>query len=188
MRNNRDGIDGINKRSGVYQEDKDVPSPRATNEDYKNTKWSHGHMCPAGDNKWDEKAMKESNLLTNICPQDRSLNSGLWNSIEMDCRKWARKYGDIYIVCGPVLMKREHETIGDNKVVVPEAFFKVVLCLTGTPKAFGFIVRNTEGNKKKDLYYNSVDDVERISGYDFFPALPDDIEDVVEATASIEDW
>lgn len=63
-----------------------------------------------------------------------------------------------------------------------------MLCLTGTPKAFGFIVRNTEGNMKKDIYYNSVDDVERITGYDFFPALPDDIEDVVEATVSIEDW
>ena len=63
-----------------------------------------------------------------------------------------------------------------------------MLCLTGTPKAFGFIVRNTEGNMKKDIYYNSVDDVERITGYDFFPALPDDIEDVVEATAIIEAW
>lgn len=60
--------------------------------------------------------------------------------------------------------------------------------MTGTPKAFGFIVRNTEGNMKKDIYYNSVDDVERITGYDFFPALPDDIEDVVEATARIEAW
>ena len=63
-----------------------------------------------------------------------------------------------------------------------------MLCLTGTPKAFGFIVRNTEGNKKRDMYYNSVDQVERITGFDFFPALPDDIEDVGEATASIEDW
>ena len=132
--------------------------------------------------------MYDSFSLVNVCPQNSKLNSGLWNSIEMDCRKWARKFGDIYIVCGPVLMKRKHETIGDNEVVVPEAFFKVVLGLAGTPKAFGFIVRNTEGNKKKDLFYNSVDDVERITGYDFFPALPDDIEDVVESTARIEDW
>jgi endonuclease G len=73
-------------------------------------------------------------------------------------------------------------------VVVPEAFFKVVLCLTGKPKAFGFIVRNTEGNQKKYLYYNSVDQVERITGLDFFPTLPDHIENEVEACANIEDW
>ena len=180
--------DGPLKRMNNFHEDEDCPLPRATLQDYRGSGWSRGHMCPAGDNKWDNQAMYDSFSLVNVCPQNSKLNSGLWNSIEMDCRKWARKYGDIYIVCGPVLMKREHETIGDNKVVVPEAFFKVVLCLTDTPKAFGFIVRNTEGNKKKDLYYNSVDDVERITGYDFFPALPDDIEDVVEATASIEDW
>ena len=106
----------------------------------------------------------------------------------MDCRKWARRYGDIYIVCGPVLMRGQHEIIGENEVVVPEAFFKVVLCLTNKPKAFGFIVRNTEGNKKKDMYYNSIDQVERITGMDFFPALPDDIEDEVEAHANLEEW
>ena len=179
---------GLIKRYGGYQEDKEVPEPRATKDDYKNTKWSHGHMCPAGDNKWNEKAMKESNLLTNICHQDRSLNSGLWNRIEQDCRKWAKKYGDIYIVCGPVLLNRKHEVIGKNKVVVPEAFFKVILRLKPKPKAIGFIIRNNEGTKKRDHYINSVDEVERVTGIDFFPTLPDDIENKVEAYSNFNDW
>ena len=180
--------DGKYKRVGGYHEDKTVPTPRATKEDYQDCGWSHGHMCPAGDNKWDEVAMRESNLLTNICPQDRSLNSGLWNKIEQDCRKWARRYGDVYIVCGPVLLNREHETIGMNKVVVPEAFFKVILRLNPQPAAIGFIIRNNEGKKKRDQYINTVDDVERITGIDFFPALPDDIENEVEAYSDIDDW
>ena len=112
-----DHADGVYRRTGGYQEDTEVPKPRATKEDYDTTRWSHGHMCPAADNKWDKKAMIESNLLTNICPQDRSLNSGLWNGIERNCRKWAKEYGDLYIVCGPVLLNREHETIGENKIV-----------------------------------------------------------------------
>ena len=180
--------DGPYKRLSNFHEDEDVPMPRATLSDYRGSGWSRGHMCPAGDNKWDEKAMYDSFSLINVCPQNSSLNSGLWNSIEMDCRKWACQYGDIYIVCGPVLMRGNYETIGEHEVVVPEAFFKVVLCLNGKPKAFGFIVRNTDGNKKRDLYYNSVDQVERITGIDFFPALPDDIEDEVEANANIKDW
>ena len=179
---------GLIKRYGGYQEDKEVPEPRATKDDYKNTKWSHGHMCPAGDNKWNEKAMKESNLLTNICPQDRSLNSGLWNRIEQDCRKWAKKYGDIYIVCGPVHLNRKHEVIGKNKVVVPEAFFKVILRLKPKPKAIGFIIRNNEGTKKRDHYINTIDEVERVTGIDFFPTLPDDIENKVEAYSNFNDW
>lgn len=180
--------DGLYKRLNNFHEEEEVSEPRATLDDYRGSGWSRGHMCPAGDNKWSEEAMYESFSLVNVCPQNAKLNSGLWNSIEMDCRRWAREYGDIYIVCGPVLMRQEHETIGDNRVVVPEAFFKVVLCLNGKPKAFGFIVRNTEGNKKRDLYYNSVDEVERITGMDFFSALPDDIENEVERTANIDDW
>ena len=181
-------VDGDYPRDNNYFEDEDVPFPKASNEDYKGSGWSHGHMCPAGDNKWDEIAMRESNLLTNVCPQHPSLNSGLWNVIERDCRKWAKKFRSIYIVCGPVLLSKEHETIGDNKVVVPEAFFKVVLCLNGSPKAIGFIIRNNEGKKKRDQHVNTVDEVERITGIDFFPALPDDIENEVEAKSDIGEW
>ena len=91
-------------------------------------------------------------------------------------------------MCGPVLYNREHETIGANKIVVPEAFFKVILCLTGTPKAIGFVVKNNEGKKKKDQFVNTVDEVERITGIDFFPNLPDDIENEVEAYVNLDDW
>ena len=180
--------DGEYARDNYYYEDEDIGLPRAQNEDYKDSGWTRGHMCPAGDNKWDEIAMKESNLLTNICPQHTSLNSGLWNVIERNCRKWAQTYGDLYIVCGPVLLNKEHETIGKNKVVVPEAFFKVILRLNPKPAAIGFVVKNNEGKKKKDQYVNTVDEVERITGIDFFPALPDDIENEVEAYANLDDW
>ena len=180
--------DGELKRMNNFHEEENCPRPRATLQDYKGSGWSRGHMCPAGDNKWSRDAMYDSFSLVNVCPQDSKLNSGVWNSLEMDCRQWARQYGEVYIVCGPVLMKRQHETIGPNKVVVPEAFFKVVLCMVGKPKAFGVVVRNNEGTKKRALYYNSVDDVERLTGLDFFPSLPDDIEKVVEAEVNMDEW
>lgn len=180
--------DGPVRRMSNFYEEEQVASPRATLEDYRGNGWSRGHMCPAGDNKWNETAMFESFSLVNVCPQNANLNSGLWNSLEIDCRRWARQYGDIYIVCGPVFLNREHVTIGKNSVFVPEAFFKVILCLKGTPKALGLIVRNTDGNRKRDLYYNSIDQVERITGMDFFSALPDDIEDSIESEANINEW
>jgi len=180
--------EGPIRRMSNFYEEEGVPRPRATLEDYRGSGWTRGHMCPAGDNKWDETAMYESFSLVNVCPQNASLNSGLWNSIEIDCRKWAKKYGGIFIVCGPILLNKEHETIGANKVVVPEAFFKVILRLNPQPAAIGFIIRNNEGKKKRDQYINTVDDVERITGIDFFPALPDDIENEVEAYSDIDDW
>ena len=180
--------DGPVRRSNAFFADDAVPSPRAMIEDYKGSGWSRGHMCPAGDNKWDAVAMAESFSLINVCPQNASLNSGLWNSIEIDCRNWAKRFQDIYIVCGPVFYKQDHELIGANEVYVPEAFFKVVLCLNGTPKGMGFVVKNTAGTKKRDLYYNSIDQVERITGMDFFPALPDDIEEEIESKLDLDQW
>lgn len=183
-----DHTDGPVRRMSNFYEEECVANPRATLEDYRGSGWSRGHMCPAGDNKWNETAMYESFSLVNVCPQNANLNSGLWNSIEIDCRRWANRYGDLYIVCGPVLMNREHETIGKNMVVVPEAFFKVILCLQGKPKAIGFIVKNNAGIKKKDQYVNTVDEVERITGYNFFSSLPDSIEEKVEAYSNLDDW
>lgn len=180
--------DGPFKRIGNFHEEETVPEPRATLEDYRGSGWSRGHMCPAGDNKWDEEAMYESFSLVNVCPQDASLNSGLWNSFEMDCRQWAREFGEVYVVCGPLFYRQEHEVIGENEVVVPEAFFKVVLCLNGEPKGMGFVVKNNAGTKKRDLYYNSIDQVERITGMDFFPALPDKVENDVESKLDLEQW
>lgn len=178
----------IKRPSNAWHEDLQVPEPRATLADYRDCAWTRGHMCPAGDNKWDADAMYESFLFTNCCPQNGNLNSGVWNQIEMSCRRWAEKYGDVYIVCGPILFRQEHETIGPNKVVVPEAFFKVVLCLKGTPKGIGFICRNTDGSRAKDFYVNSISQVERITGMTFFPNLPKDIADKVKSQANLDDW
>lgn len=181
--------EGSAKRSGVdFAEDTEVPEPRATDWDYYNSGYDRGHMCPAADNKWSKKAMEESFLFTNMCPQNGNLNRGDWNEMEMACRKWAKKYGDLYIVCGPILYKGKHKTIGKNKVVVPEAFFKVVLRTGDNPQAIGFIYKNTSGNRPKDSYVNTVDEVERITGIDFFSSLPDDVEKKVEAECDLGLW
>ena len=180
---------GAAKRpSRAFHEDEEVPAPRAEDRDYYNSGYDRGHMCPAADNKWSGDAMLESFLFTNMCPQNHNLNVGDWNEMENQCRRWAQQYGDIYIVCGPVLYKGKHKTIGKNKVVVPEAFFKVVLCLAGTPKAIGFIYKNVAGDRPKGDYVNTVDEVERITGFDFFHDLPDDVEAAVEASCSLSDW
>ena len=184
-----DRTTGPAKRSGVdFQADMDVPAPRAEDSDYYGSGYDRGHMCPAADNKYSEKAMEESFLFTNMCPQNGNLNRGDWNEMEQTCRRWAKEYGGVYVVCGPILYKGKHKTIGKNKVVVPEAFFKVVLRTGENPKAIGFIYKNAEGNRPKGDYVNTVDEVERITGIDFFPELPDDVENKVEATADIADW
>lgn len=57
------------------------------------------------------------------------------------------------MVCGPIYLNQQHRKIGKNKVVVPEAFFKVVLRMGDYPQAIGFICRNQsqKGRKRQTL-------------------------------------
>ena len=179
----------VSRMGNAFNEDQEVPAPRALNADYKQSGFSRGHMCPAGDNKWDREVMYETFLLSNVCPQNANLNSGLWNQIEISCRRWAEKYDDIYIICGPMYFKsKEMQYIGENNVAIPDAFFKVILCLNGDPKCIGFICRNTDGNKKKDMYANTLEEVERLTGLHFFPQLDPETRKLVESEADISMW
>ena len=130
--------------------------------------------------------MYETFLFTNCCPQNANLNSGAWNQIEMACRRWAKKYGEVYIVCGPILFRQQHETIGPNHVVVPEAFFKVIVCLNGTPRGIGYICRNTDGERTKDSYVNTIEQIERITGISFFPNLSPEVAKAVKERANLK--
>ena len=182
----------MQRKEGIwneYREDPDLPADeRAMLADYASSGYDRGHMCPGGDCNWDDKGRDETYVLSNMCPQNPNLNRGDWKEIENACRKWAQKYGSIYIVCGPIFLNEEHQTIGGNKVMVPEAFFKVILCMEGTPKGIAFICRNTDGNRKKDYYVNTISQVERITGYTFFPFLDDDTADAIKEHADLKNW
>ena len=158
-----------------------------TTDDYKHSGYDRGHMCPAADNKWDEQAMRESFYMTNICPQHHNLNRGDWKELEDACREWTNQNRILYVVCGPIIYNSRHKTIGERHVVVPEAFYKVVLSLT-PPKAIGFVYKNTSGNKPLDSYVISVDQVERLTGIDFISGLSDSVEAVIEAECNLDDW
>ena len=188
---NREKLVERESRSDKFLPDPDLPESEAvTTHDYKGSGWDRGHMCPAADNRWHWRAMQESFYMTNICPQNHNLNRGDWKELEDACREWAREEGSIYIACGPIFYKGKRRTIGrEHRVAVPDAFFKVVLCThSHSPRAIGFIYKNTSGNRPLDSYVNSVDQVERITGIDFFPALPDEVERQVEATYDLTLW
>lgn len=177
----------LQRQNERFEEDTDVPAPRATYQDYYNSRYDRGHMCPAGDNKWDQRAMTESFLMTNICPQNHGLNKEDWNTLEIQCRTWARRYGEVTIVCGPIF-EGEPRYIGRNRVQVPSGFFKVVYREKPQRKAIGFIFLNDGSRQPWRERACSVDDVEERTGYDFFPGLPDDVEDLIEAEELLRDW
>lgn len=157
--------------------------------DYSYSGYDRGHMAPAGDMKWSKDAMAETFYMTNICPQAHKLNGGAWKKLEEKCRTWALVDSAIYIVCGPVLTDEPIEYIGDSKVFVPRRFFKVIASPhANPPRGIGFIMPN--GNVPGGMQQAAVtiDEVERITGHDFFSSLPDDIENEIESQCKFHYW
>ena len=172
-----------------YFVDLEAKEPRQQLSDWtREYNMSHGHMCPAGDNKWDKVAMNQSFLLTNMCPQDEKLNGGGWQKLEEKCRSWANRFGEIYIVAGPIFNEPISRTIGEGQIAVPDAFFKVVLCIEGFPKAIGFIYKNDSSSQSIKDCVCSVDVVEELVGFDFFSSLPDKIEETIESESDLGQW
>jgi endonuclease G len=186
-----DHVTGTFKRKGVaFHADYDVKGVPVTTQDYVQSGYDRGHMCPSGDNKWNQLAQEQSFLMTNICPQSHQLNTNDWNDLEQRCRNWAKKYGRIYIACGPVLRGDKHKTIGKrkNRITVPEAFYKVVMRTGKNPAAIGFIYENNGSSQPMRQAVRTVDEIEKLTGFDFFSALEDHIENRIEAKASLKDW
>ena len=173
---------GKEERTHDFQPDPEVIGTKVVTYDYSGSGYDRGHMAPAGDMKWSKQAMQESFYMTNICPQDHNLNTEDWNDLEMKSREWARRYGKVHIVCGPIYKGIRNEYIGEHRVKVPDAFFKVILIDDARKSyALGFLFENKAGERPLKEYLVSVDEIERITGIDFFSVLPDNLEDRLEA-------
>ncbi len=183
----REEVSGEIARQISFKEDPQVPTGSATPDDYKGSGYDMGHLAPAADMKMTEVSMSESFYMSNISPMHPSFNRGIWSCLESLVRTWAYEYGSVYVVTGPVLSKSD-PLIGINDVSVPEYFYKVILDFS-EPKAVGFILPNLKELGDLESYAMSIDDVEEVTGIDFFPLLAVfDAEEKIESEFDISLW
>ncbi len=186
--------DGLaNRKGNQFIPDKLVENHTALSNDYSNSGYDRGHMVPAGDFKCCQEWMNETFYMSNIAPQVPDFNRGIWENIEERVRDWAVRDGELIVVTGPVL-RDGLPTIGrHNSVAVPEFFYKIVLFYqpkTGKkPRALAFLLPNEAlHGKRMNSYIVPVDQVEKITGYNFFAKLPDEIEKNIEAQSDWDAW
>lgn len=176
------------QRINDFRVDPEIPGS-AVLDDYRRSGYDRGHMAPAGSMKASAKMMSDSFLLTNMCPQNNRMNSGVWNRIEEWTRRQVVKEQSIYVVTGPIYVEDEEvKTIGPSEVRVPDGFFKVVLDETPPRKMIAFIAANRDSKLKPWQFAVSVDEVEVETGLDFFLFLKDKETDSLESTCNWDDW
>ncbi|MCF0199427.1 MAG: DNA/RNA non-specific endonuclease [Bacteroidaceae bacterium] len=195
----RSEASGRNLRDGEFAADPNVKaSPEVWH--YSSTGYDRGHMAPAGDFRWDEQAMHESFYMTNMCPQNHYMNSHPWNDLEQRVRQWAKRDGALIVVSGPivdpkgkVINKKDRYGNKDMVIPIPTHFYKIVLSHKKSPmRAIAFLMPNKEFDLKPvrglDEYAVSVDRIEELTGFDFFSALADDVEEKIESSPNIRLW
>ncbi|MDF3027095.1 MAG: non-specific endonuclease [Fluviicola sp.] len=176
------------ERTDKFLLDPEVKTGTACDKDYLGSGYDRGHLAPAADMGWSEITVAESFYYSNMSPQEPSFNRGIWKKTEELVREWAIENNSIYIVTGPLLSKGL-KTIGKNKVSVPKYYYKVVLDYSDPGvKGIGFIMPNTASKNDPRTFAVSIDSIEKLSGIDFYPGLPDDQETVIEKTLCIDCW
>lgn len=176
------------KRSNHFVTDPELSGICANNDDYKKSGYDRGHLAPAADMAWSETSMKESFFFSNISPQIPEFNRGIWKESEELVRNWAKDYQKIQIVTGPVFSAKM-KSIGPHQVSVPESFYKIILKYNDSIcSGIGFIIPNKKSSEPLQTFAVSIDFVEHSTGIDFFPALPDHLENEVESHFNFSDW
>ncbi len=177
----------------VNRNDHFVPDPLLTsctisNEDYKGSDYDRGHLAPAADMEYSRQTMIESFYLSNMAPQNKSFNRGIWSKLEDQVRQWAKDNDAVYVVTGTVLNKGL-PNIGSDRITVPEFFYKVILDYTEPDiKGIAVIMPNQGSQEPLQHFTITIDSVEKVTGTDFFFQLPDDQERVIESTVDVSKW
>ena len=183
----KDILYGNITRTNDFRQDPLIKQNMSDSVDYWNSGFDRGHMAASADFKWNRKAMSESYYYTNIIPQNKELNQGAWNKLEMQVREWAIDNTELFVVTGPVL-KNDLPKIpqGSFKVSIPEYIYKIVVdYYPPTYKAIAFLYPNKNVPYELDKHIVSIDSIERLTSIDFFPKLVDSIENKLEAENNI---
>lgn len=177
------------KRNDDFREDNSVSKGSATLMDYFKSGYDRGHLCPSGDMTWSYEAMDMTFLLSNISPQEPDFNRGIWKYLEDRVRDWAVRNDSIIVITGPILSGIT-KRIGKNKVSVPKKFFKIIIDMSPpTIKAIGFVMPNESFLGETFKYSVTIDEVERLTGLNFFPQYEaDSTIKNLEEKINISDW
>ncbi|MFC4455928.1 DNA/RNA non-specific endonuclease [Deinococcus sonorensis] len=162
-----DEFQGDVERNDAFQPDPELPAgQRAELSDYQGSGLDRGHMAPAADFSSSETSMTESFYLSNMVPQNSTLNRGLWASLEAAARSCARQQNGVYVLTGPVFQGRTR-AIGPDKVAVPSSVYKIVV--SGNEARAWLVPNKAVSRSGLSRYATTVDQLQQLSGLTFFP-------------------
>ena len=181
---------GDAKRQNDFRPDDSLPSdcPRVSPNDYTGSGYDRGHVVPSGDRTRTAAENSATFLMTNIMPQTPDNNRNTWESLESYSRELVRNGKELYIIAGTLGNKGRLK----NKVTIPQSTWKIVVVLDSPGSGLKGINANTrviainvpneqELDNSWMSYKVSVDELEKLTGYDFLSNVSPNIQAVIES-------
>jgi endonuclease G, mitochondrial len=178
---------GHNSRQNDFRPDFAVKTGSALPDDYRGSGYDKGHLAPAGDFHVSPEGVSETFFMSNMSPQIHEFNDGVWRLLEEKVREWVAQRGELYVVTGGILKDGLRKIGRQNKISVPEHYYKVLLDKKNN-QAIAFIIPNRLSYKAISKFVVPIDEVEELTGHDFFSSLPDDLEQKLEGASSLKGW
>lgn len=167
--------------------------------------YDRGHLCASADRLYDRTANEQTFYMSNMSPQLSSFNQGYWVTLESQVQKLGRSktFSDtLYVVKGGTIKEGQIKSYitrkNGNKVAVPKYYYMALLKVkNGVYHSIAFWMEHKEYgysyNNKAPLseimnHAVSVNELEQLTGIDFFPNLPDATEEKVEDQKDINTW
>lgn len=169
-----------------------------TRSDFGAKGFDRGHLCASADRLYSQEANLQTFYYTNMSPQKNSFNTGVWQSLENLTRAWGRSNtlrDTLYVVKGGTIDKEEQiwkYIDNDRGKPIPKYYFMAFLNKKGDKyKGIAFWLDQTityPTNVKLANYAISIDQLEELTGIDFFVNLNDNLEKAIEQQLQLDAW
>lgn len=191
---------GSATRQNDFREDPTLPAGwyRAQSTDYSGSGFDRGHHTPSGDRTKSTADNSATFLMTNMMPQAPGNNQGPWERLESFSRSLVSEGNELYVVgagtgTGGTGDNGFTSTIAGGKIAVPSYTYKVIVVLpvgdndlsrvTTATRTIAVIMPNTTSIRPDpwQKYLTTIDQVEALTGYDFFSNVPVNIQNAIES-------
>lgn len=163
-------------------------------------KYDRGHMVPnyAINVQYGQLAQLETFLMSNVCPQSKNLNRGVWVKLEQRiAKKYAPARGEIWVLAGPIFKDQVGTVNGVNGLEIPSHFFMIIVDVGGWNPyrpykpyimAFKFPQEISKSQSLSSKFLVSIDELEQLTGLNFFPDFSESDEKKYESKAAGGVW
>ncbi|HEY8962911.1 MAG TPA: DNA/RNA non-specific endonuclease [Alphaproteobacteria bacterium] len=144
-----------------------------------------------------------SHAMYNAVPQRSTFNAPIWFDLEELTGTWAQTYGSVWVITGPVFADRyaiaHLGDAGEIPVAIPDALYKIVIRegeSDDKPEVLAFVypqvgagyIDTAKQGYDHSRYATNVDEIEALTGIDFFTALSETAQKRIEAQVNREIW